>query len=96
MDFDHLLVQFFGTEDIATLSPDALVAGIDRLRLQFGLERDSGRRFGLWSLMYMLGVAPDLEIAFKDPADRDAARDFMDMIDREMDDDDAEDAEEER
>jgi hypothetical protein len=34
----------------------------------------------------MLGIAPDLDVAFKDAADRDAARDFMDMIDREIDD----------
>jgi hypothetical protein len=86
MDFDQLLMQFFGTEDIASLRPDQLVGGTERLRLQFGLERDSGRRFALWSLMYMLGIAPDLDVAFKDAADRDAARDFMDMIDREIDD----------
>ena len=86
MDFDQLLMQFFGTEDIASLQPDQLVGGTERLRLQFGLERDSGRRFALWSLMYMLGIAPDLDVAFKDAADRDAARDFMDMIDREIDD----------
>ncbi|SDD14137.1 hypothetical protein SAMN05444678_109142 [Sphingomonas sp. YR710] len=85
MDFDQLLMQFFGTEDIASLQPDQLVGGTERLRLQFGLERDSGRRFALWSLMYMLGIAPDLDVAFKDAADRDAARDFMDMIDREID-----------
>lgn len=86
MDFDQLLMQFFGTEDIASLQPDQLVGGTERLRLQFGLERDSGRRFALWSLMYMLGIAPDLDVAFKDAADRDAARDFMDMIDREIED----------
>ena len=85
MDFDQLLVQFFGTADIADLPPAQLVAGTDRLRLQFGLERDGGRRFGLWSLMYMLGVAPDLEQAFKDAADREAARDFMDMVDNDLD-----------
>jgi len=85
MDFDALLVQFFGTDDISTLGQDALVAGIDRLRLQFGLEKDSGRRFGLWALMYMLGIAPDVDASFKDPADRDAAREFMDMADNEMD-----------
>jgi hypothetical protein len=85
MDFDALLVQFFGTDDISTLGQDALVAGIDRLRLQFGLEKDSGRRFGLWALMYMLGIAPDVDASFKDAADRDAAREFMDMADQEMD-----------
>ena len=51
------------------------------------LERDPERRFTLCSLMYMLGVAPDLDATFQDKADRDAARDFMDMIDREIEDD---------
>lgn len=88
MDFDQLLVRFFGTEEIADLAPDQLAAGIERLRLQFGLERDSGRRFALWCLAYMLGAAPDLEDAFEDEADREAARDFMDEIDREMEEDD--------
>ncbi|WP_343527212.1 hypothetical protein [Sphingomonas sp.] len=84
MDFDQLLIRFFGTEEIADLSPDQLGAGIDRLRVQFGLERDGGRRFALWCLAYMLGVAPDLDSAFEDEADREAARDFMDTIDREI------------
>ena len=87
MDFDRLLIRFFGTDDISALPPDQLVAGTGRLRLQFGLERDPERRFTLWSLMYMLGVAPDLDATFQDKADRDAARDFMDMIDREIEDD---------
>jgi hypothetical protein len=86
MDFDQLLVRFFGTEDIDSLAPDQLVAGVDRLRLQFGLEKDSGRRFALWCLLYMLGAAPELDQAFEDEADREAARDFMDAADREMDD----------
>ena len=88
MDFDQLLIRFFGTDDIATLPPEQLVSGIDRLRLQFGLERDSGRRFALWCLMYMLGAAPDLDVAFTDEDDKDAARDFMDMADREIEGDD--------
>ena len=85
MDFDQLLVRFFGTEEIADLAPEQLTAGIDRLLLQFGLERDGGRRFALWCLAYMLGVAPDLDAAFDDEADREAARDFMDTVDREID-----------
>lgn len=86
MDFDILLERFFGTDDIATLAPEQILAGLERLRLQFGLERDDGRRFALWCLMYMLGAAPDLDVAFKDEADRDVARDFMDMADKEMSD----------
>ena len=84
MDLDHLLERFFGQADLATLTPEALVAGTERLRLQFGLERDPGRRFALWSLLYLLGIAPDVATAFAEEEDRDAARDFMDMADREL------------
>jgi hypothetical protein len=87
MDFDQLLVRFFGTDDLSTLSSEQVVAGLDRLRLQFGLERDSERRFTLWCLLYMLGAAPEVEEAFADEDDRDAAREFMEMADSEMDDD---------
>jgi len=44
--------------------------GIDRLRVDFGLETDGPKRFALWSLLYMLGHAPDLDVAFEDEADR--------------------------
>jgi hypothetical protein len=84
MDFDQLLQQFFGTDEIADLPPDQLAAGVDRLRLQLGLEKDEGRRFALWCLLYMIGAAPDLDVAFKQEADREAARDFMDTVDREI------------
>jgi hypothetical protein len=88
MDFDTLLVRFFGTDDLATVAPDRIVAGLDSLRLEFGLEQDDGRRFALWCLLYMLGAAPDLDEAFEQEEDREAARDFMDMADREGDDED--------
>jgi len=83
MDFDALLHQFFGTDDIAALPPAQVAAGVDRLRLQFGLERDEGRRFALWCLMYMLGLEPGVDL-FDDPEDQAAARDFMDMADQEL------------
>jgi hypothetical protein len=47
-----------------------------------GLEQDRGRRFAMWALLHMLGAAPDLDAAFEDAADRDAARNFMDLTDR--------------
>jgi hypothetical protein len=85
MDFDQLLVRFFGTAEIDTLDAERLNAGVNLLQVQFGLEKDDGRRFALWCLMYMLGVAPDLDVAFEQEADRNAARDFMDMADEEAD-----------
>ncbi|HET9510694.1 MAG TPA: hypothetical protein VFO80_06035 [Sphingomonas sp.] len=88
MDFDSLLVRFFNTTEIQDLPPEQVAAGVDRLRLQFGLEKDSGRRFALWCLMFMLGIAPDIDDAFDDPEDRDAARDFMEAAEQEMDEED--------
>lgn len=82
MDFQDLLTRYFGQAEIEALDPTLLDAGIERMRVDFGLEKDRGRRFGLWTLLYMLGAAPDLDVAFKEPADRDAARDFMDLADR--------------
>ena len=87
MDFDDLLVRFFGTADIDTLDAERLVKGVELVRMQFGLERDGDRRFALWCLLYMLGVAPELEDAFQDEGDRAAAREFMEEADAEMDED---------
>lgn len=81
MDFDDQLSRYFGTTDISAISPGALDAGIDRMKVDFGLEKDGGRRFALWALMHMLGAAPDLDTAFKDEMDREAARNFMDLAD---------------
>jgi len=80
MDFDDLLQRYFGTADLSALPAGAHAAGIDRLRVDFGLEKDRPRRFALWSVLYMLGQAPDLAIAFKDEADREAARNLMDLL----------------
>ena len=82
MDLDDRLRHYFGTADLAALTPAAFEAGTERMRVELGLEKDRPRRFALWTLMYMLGVAPDLDVAFKDEADRDAARNFMDMADK--------------
>ena len=80
MDLDDLLQRYFGTTDMAAATPAVVEAGVDRLRVDFGLETDRGRRFALWCLMHMLGKAPALDVAFEDEADRDAARNLMDML----------------
>jgi hypothetical protein len=82
MDFDDQLRRYFATDDLAAVSPDALAAGVERMRVDFGMESDRGRRFALWTLMHMFGVAPELDVAFKDESDRNAARDFMEMLER--------------
>ena len=82
MDFDDLLRRYFGTSDLGEVTPGGQAAGIDRMLVDFGLERDRGKRFALWSLLYLLGAAPDLDVAFKDHEDREAARNFMDLMAR--------------
>lgn len=79
MDLDDQFRRYFGTSDLGALTPAALAAGTEHMRVEFGLEKDRNRRFALWTLMHMLGVAPDLDIAFTAPEDRDAARRFMEM-----------------
>jgi hypothetical protein len=85
MDLDDQLRRYFGTDDLAAVPPAALAAGTERMRVDLGLERDRGRRFALWALLHLMGAAPDLDIAFPDTADRDAARDFMEMMERNED-----------
>ena len=82
MDLDDRLRHYFGSDDLAALPPAAFEAGVERMRVDLGLEQDRPRRFALWAMMHMLGVAPDLDVAFRDEADRDAARDFMDLADK--------------
>lgn len=82
MEFDDQLHRFFGTIDLSGLGSDALSAGIDRMQVELGLETDRGRRFALWSILYMLKSAPDIDVAFKDPSDQDAARAFMELLDQ--------------
>ena len=83
MDFQDILRRYFGTDDIDSVPPEALFSALERMKVDFGLESDRGWRFGLWTLMYMLGDAPDLDVAFPQAEDQEAARDFMDMLDRE-------------
>jgi len=82
MDFDDQLRRYFATADLGAVTPDALQAGLEKMRVDFGLEQDRARRFALWSLLYILGASPDLDAAFKHEEDRIVARDFMDMIER--------------
>lgn len=77
MDFDDQLRRYFGTTDLAALPSEAFVAATERMQVDLGMEQDRGRRFALWAVLHMLGAAPDLDVAFKDEADREAARNFM-------------------
>ena len=79
MNFEDQIRRYFGTDDLAAVEPAALAAGIERMQVDLGLEKDRGRRFALWALLHMLGAAPDLDVAFADESEREAARNFMDL-----------------
>lgn len=80
MQLDDLLLRYFASTNIAEISPDTLAAGIEHCRVDLGLEEDRGKRFALWSLLHMFGSAPDLDVAFENEEDREAARNFMDIL----------------
>ena len=80
MDLDDLLQRYFATSDIATLTPAALAAGVEHCQVDLGLQMDRDKRFALWALLFMLDEAPDLDVAFESEADRNAARNFMELL----------------
>lgn len=80
MDLDDQFRRYFGTADLAQVPPGAVSAGIEHMAVDFGMETDPSRRFALWTMMHLLGAAPDLDVAFKDARDRDSARKFMTMV----------------
>ncbi|PKP64770.1 MAG: hypothetical protein CVT85_09135 [Alphaproteobacteria bacterium HGW-Alphaproteobacteria-7] len=80
MDMADLLQRYFGTRDLAEVAPAALPAGVERMRVDFGMVQDRGQRFALWTLLMVLGDAPDLDIAFTHEEDREAARNLIDML----------------
>ncbi|KAI1691741.1 hypothetical protein DdX_21669 [Ditylenchus destructor] len=73
MDFDDQLRRYFGFRRPRFDPPAAVEAGVERMRVDLGLEQDRSRRFALWAVLHMLGAAPDLDVAFKEKADREAA-----------------------
>ena len=75
-----MLQRYFGTSDLAAVEPTALPAGVDRMLVDFGLEKDRNRKFALWSMLLMFGSAPDLDLAFEHEEDREAARNLMDLM----------------
>ncbi len=76
MNLDTLLEHYFGTMDLSSIEPEQLQTGCSQLALDFGIEREPGRRFALWTLMYMFEMAPEPEQAFEMETERAAARRF--------------------
>jgi hypothetical protein len=80
MNFDDQIRRYFGTSNLASVPPAALDAGIEHMKVDLGLAKDRGQRFALWALLYTLGSAPDLGVAFETEVDRESARNFIDLI----------------
>jgi hypothetical protein len=78
MELDALLRHYFGTDDPDAVTALGLATGRERLLIDFGMEQEPGRRFALWTLLEVFGGAPLPAEAFKDPALRRAAEDYLD------------------
>jgi hypothetical protein len=88
MDLDALLHHYFGTPDLDSVTPEQLARGKEALAIDFGVERDPGRKFALWVVMDALGIAPFPAEAFdKHPALKRAAEDYLTASERLLPDD---------
>lgn len=80
MVFDDQISRYFGTTNLGAVAPAALEAGIERMLVDLGLTKDRGERFALWALLHTLGASPDLDAVFETADEREAARNFMDLM----------------
>jgi hypothetical protein len=80
MNFDDQIRRYFGTISLEQITPAALDAGIEHMLVDLGLAKDSAERFALWTLLHTLGASPDLDVVFENPEEREAARNFMDLM----------------
>ncbi|MBN8502634.1 MAG: hypothetical protein J0M19_16030 [Sphingomonadales bacterium] len=78
MDLAALIRHFFGTDDPATLTEAEFARGLEQLRIGFGVEREPGRKFALWSLLHAFDAAPLPAEAFaKEPQLKAAAEEYL-------------------
>jgi hypothetical protein len=80
VNFDDQVRRYFGTTDLAAVPLPALEAGIERMLVELGLTKDRGERFALWAILQTLGSSPDLDVVFKNADEREAARNFLDLM----------------
>jgi hypothetical protein len=78
MDLEALIHHFFETGDPATLTEAQFDRALERLKIGFGVEREPGRRFALWTLLHAFDAAPLPAEAFaKEPQLKAAAEDYL-------------------
>ena len=80
VNLDDQIRRYFGVSNLAAVPSGALNAGIDHMKVDLGLTKDRGERFELCALLHILGSAPDLDVVFQTEAEREAARNLMDLI----------------
>ena len=80
MQLDDMLQRYFATTDPTGVPSETLAAGLEHCRVDLGLEKDRAKRFALWSFLHMFDASPDLDVAFENEEDREAARNFMDLL----------------
>ncbi|MEQ1543137.1 MAG: hypothetical protein ABL926_12885 [Novosphingobium sp.] len=78
MELDSLISHFFGTDDPASLTEAEFARALEKLTIAFGVEREPGRRFALWTLLHAFDLAPLPAEAFaKEPQLKAAAEDYL-------------------
>ena len=78
MELDSLIRHFFETDDPASLTEAEFALALERLRVGFGVEREPGRRFALWTLLHAFDAAPLPAEAFaKEPQLKAAAEEYL-------------------
>ena len=88
MDLDTLLSRYFGTTDLSGLTSADVEAGREALMIDFGVERDAGRKFALWVVLEAIGAAPLPADAFPEhPQLKRAAEDYLSASERLLADD---------
>ncbi len=78
MDLDALLDHFFGPGELDDLAESEFARGIEKMQIAFGIEREPGRRFALWTILEGFGTAPLPADAFaKEPQLKVAAEAYL-------------------
>lgn len=78
MELGTLLHHFFGTDDPASLTDAEFERATEQMKIAFGVEREPGRRFALWTLLHAFDLAPLPAEAFaKEPQLKAAADEYL-------------------
>lgn len=78
MELEALIHHFFGTDDPATLTAEEFDRAAEKMKIAFGVEREPGRKFALWTLLHAFDLAPLPAEAFaKEPQLKAAADQYL-------------------